>query len=492
VGLALLAIAAELPPTIVEENWESATVEDGKIGYLHTVVREFEADGKKRIRATVEFDLSFKRQNTPTRVRMEHGTDETPEGKVIGVFMRQYHERGQQLNLVGSLEGEKMHVVVDNGRIERFLRWQPDVVGVQQREHLFQEKKPKAGDRFSFPYYEPTVNCVVQVRVAVKEREEVLLDGKKQALLRVEMKPDKIEVPGATVQLPRYVWWLDEGFLPRRRQIDLDGLGTVILTRTTREAALQRTNSATVVDIGLKTLIPLNRAIPKPYDTRSALYRVTIRGDPDTATALVNDAHQEIKNVKGETFDLHVHPVRSILSGGGPEPAAEFLSSSYYITSDDATVKDLARKAVGTETDAWRKAVRIESWVKQHMRVDNAAPLAPASQTARDLRGDCRHYAFLTTALSRAEGLPARTAVGLIYVEKQGQKPSLGFHMWTEVCIQRTWLGLDATLGRGGVSATHIKVADSSWHDTRSLTPLLPVSRILGKVSIEVIKTEDD
>ena len=122
VGLALLAIsagsAAEPSSTIVEETWENATVEDAKIGYVHTMVRAFEADGKKRLRATVQFDFSFTRQNTPMRVRMEHGTDETPEGKVIGVFMRQFHERGQPLNLVGTLEGEKMHVLVDNGRIE--------------------------------------------------------------------------------------------------------------------------------------------------------------------------------------------------------------------------------------------------------------------------------------------------------------------------------------------------------------------------------------
>ena len=268
--------------------------------------------------------------------------------------------------------------------------------------------------------------------------------------------------------------------------------GPSFLHAQLREAALRQSNSSTVVDIGLKTLIPLNRAIPKPYDTRSVLYRITIRGDSDVTTAMVSDAHQEIKNVKGDTFDLLVHPVRSAVPKTETATAKEFIESSYYIPSDDPLIRDLARKAVGTEEDEWRKAVRIESWVKQHMRIDNGAPLRARRRSARDLRGDCRHYALLTTALCRAEGLPARTALGLIYVEKQGQKPSLGFHMWTEVCIQGTWRGLDAMLGRGGVSAAHIKIADHSWHDTRSLTPFLPVSRILGKVNIEVLKVEDN
>src|SRR5262249_4630125 len=177
-----------------------------------------------------------------------------------------------------------MHVLIDKGRIERRLRWSTDVVGLYRRQHLFEGKKPKPGDTFSFPYYEPTVNSVVTVRVRVQEREEVPLDGKR-LLLRVELKPDKIEVPGASVQLPGEVWWLDDDFVPRRRQIELDGLGTVTLTRTTREAATRpAANPAKVADIGLKALVPLDRAIPKPYETRSAVYRVTIKGDADAAT----------------------------------------------------------------------------------------------------------------------------------------------------------------------------------------------------------------
>ena len=106
---------------------------------------------------------------------------------------------------------------------------------------------------------------------------------------------------------------------------------------------------------------------------------------------------------------------------------------------------------------------------------DNAAPLVPADQTARELRGDCRHYALLTAALCRAQGIPARTAIGLIYVKPAGQGPVLGFHMWTEVWVNGRWLGIDATLGQGSVGAGHLKIADTSWNDVQTLAPLLPV-----------------
>lgn len=495
VGLALLAGAAvragDPPGTVVEEIWENATVDEAKIGSVHTTVRALEVDSAKRLRATTELDFTFKRKNAITHLRMEHGTEETPEGKVVGVFMRQYQGDMQQLNLTGTLEKEKMHVLVDRGRIERFLRWDPEVVGVGRREHLFETRQPKPGDTFSFLYYEPTVNCVVTIRVQVREREAVPPD-KKQTLLRVELKPDRIETPGNSIQLPGCVWWLDDKFIPRRRQLEIDGIGTVLLTRTTRELATQPAQPGKVLDVGLTTLVPLNRALPKPYETRSVVYRVTVRGDDDAGSALVSDGHQEVTNVKGNTFDLHVHPIRSQPAKAGAEPGAEFLGSSYYIPSDDATVKELARQAAGQEKDPWRKAVRIESWVKQNMRVDNAIPIATAAQTARDLRGDCRHYALLTTALCRAEGIPARTALGMVYVEKTGQKPALAFHMWTEVWIQGAWFGLDSTRGHGGVSAAYVKVSDHSWNETRSLTPLLPVSRILGKISVEIVRVDEE
>jgi transglutaminase-like putative cysteine protease len=163
----------------------------------------------------------------------------------------------------------------------------------------------------------------------------------------------------------------------------------------------------------------------------------------------------------------------------------EYLASCYYIDSDDRRITELVQEVVGNETDPWRAALRIERWVNRNMRVDAAAPFVPASQVARSLRGDCRHYAILAAALCRAAGIPARTAVGLV---QNGSTPSLGFHLWSEVNIDGQWRGLDATLGQGGVGVAHLKVADDSWQGVRSLTPFLPAQRVLGKLSVSVIE----
>ena len=53
--------------------------------------------------------------------------------------------------------------------------------------------------------------------------------------------------------------------------------------------------------IGLKALVPLNRTLARPYTTRSVIYRVTLRGDNDAASAFVSDAHQDAKLIDRET-----------------------------------------------------------------------------------------------------------------------------------------------------------------------------------------------
>ena len=127
----------------------------------------------------------------------------------------------------------------------------------------------------------------------------------------------------------------------------------------------------------------------------------------------------------------------------------------------------------------------IERWVHSHMDKKNyTEAFATADRVARTLEGDCTEHAVLAAAMCRAVGVPARTAFGLIYIENG--KPAMGFHMWTEVWVRGQWMPIDATLGKGFVGATHIKVSDHSWHDVQTVTPLLPVVRVVGKVAIRL------
>lgn len=475
----------------VEDTWEEARIGGEKVGFVHTSVLERNGPDGRRLRATAVMELTLRRYGSLVRLRIEQGTEETPEGRVVGVFLRQGAASSPRLALEGQLEDGSMHVRVDGGRIDRRLRWPAGVVGWYGREHLFQKRRPAVGDHLTFLRYEPTFNTVVLTHAQVRGPQEVELPTGTRRLLRVDMSVDPLETSGGRVQPPGCVWWLDDHFLPVRRTEELEGLGSVVLTRVSRSVAQAPAAPGQAADIGMRTLVPLSRTIARPYTTRRAVYRITLRDDPDPRTAFVQDAHQDVRLLEGQTLEIHVHPPRplprAVDDAGTVGP--EYLEACPWIDCADSQVKELAERAVGSATDPWQKARSIERWVKQKVRPDNTATLVPAAEVARTLRGDCRHCALLTTALCRAAGVPARTAVGLLYIERGG-RPQMGFHMWTEVWVGGRWLGLDGTLGKGGVDAAHIKVADHSWHDVHSLTPLLPVARVLGKISMEVLRTE--
>ncbi len=492
--VATLPLRADAPAAaVVRDTWEAAYLEGGKAGYVHTEVRRTGAPDRPVFRSTVEMELSVRRFNDIVRLRMQTGTEETADGRVTAVSMTQELGKDQQLIMRGLVEGDVLHVRVNGaGRhLDKRIPWNDKVVGLYRQESLFRERHVKPGDEFSYQSYEPTVTAVITTRVSVKDYEDVTLPGapRPTRLLRVEARGDRI----AGFQLPPMTLWLDQDYTPVRSQTEIPGLGRLTLYRTTRAAARGAAPVVRMTDIGFSQLVRLNRRIPRPYDTRRVVYRVRVAGDEDAATSFARDARQEVQNVHGDTFELRVRAAPQ-----DPEPiehparvGREYLKSCYFLNCEDSRVREHARHAVGREADPWEKARRIERWVHDHMENKNfTEALATADHVARTLEGDCTEHAMLAAAMCRAAGVPSRIAVGLLYVDSP-RGPAMGFHMWAEVWARGRWLPIDPTLGRGHVGATHLKISDDSWSETQSLTPLLPVLRVLGKVSVEVLRVDD-
>src|SRR5260370_23815445 len=109
---------------------------------------------------------------------MESGTDETEDGKVTGVSMRQLIAKSQELILTGTVEDGQLHVKLQGGPpMDKKIRWSPEVVGLYREQTLYREKKVKPGDTFSYLHYEPQVNAVLPIKVEVKDSEDVSIHG---------------------------------------------------------------------------------------------------------------------------------------------------------------------------------------------------------------------------------------------------------------------------------------------------------------------------
>jgi transglutaminase-like putative cysteine protease len=484
--LALHAAAARSDPgRVVLDTWNAAYVEGHKAGFVHISVHEVEQNGKKLFHTVTELRLSVMRESQPITMGMESGTDETEEGTVTRVFMRQFLGKQQQLVLVGTVEANQLHVQVDGGRRQdKRIPWDARVVGQYRQQRLLKEHEVKPGESLEYLSYEPTINRVVNTRVFVKDYEEVTAGKSKKRLLRVEAIPDKL----GGLQLPTLITWLGENRETLRAQTSVPGLGTMVLEPTSEKDATAKNGAASVA--GINTLVSLNRFIIHPYQATSAVYRITVKNDDEPTTTFAQDGRQQIKNPSGNSFELHVRAVRS------PQPVHEkeevgneYLASSFFIACDDPKVRQRAVEAVGVSQDPWEKAVKIEDYVHKRMAKQSLTEaFATADQVAQTMEGDCTEYAVLTAAMCRAVGVPSRTAIGLVYVDHPRRGPCMGFHMWVEVWVHGQWMPIDASLGQGYVGATHIKITDHSWHQTESLSPLLPVVRVQDKLSIEVLR----
>lgn len=163
--------------------------------------------------------------------------------------------------------------------------------------------------------------------------------------------------------------------------------------------------------------------------------------------------------------------------GPGMRP---FLASTAYLASDDQAVVGAANKAVAGEKDAFRAAQKLRTWVYDNIKKKSLdVGFAPASEVARQLKGDCTEHAVLLAAMGRSVGLPSRLVIGLAYVEEfAGRKHVFGYHMWTQFHVGE-WVDFDAALKGGFAGSPHIALAFVNLVTGEPPDAFLPVLRFI-------------
>jgi hypothetical protein len=494
-GLLLLLVflpACGSGTKVVFETWQATYLQGARIGHTHTVVTESGGvfTTKRNIRLTV------KRYGSVLPIEIEQTCTERPDGSVLTLGLNQSLGKDKQTAMTARVEGKKL--LIQTGPAERRIDWDPSCLGLYAQEQLFVRNQLKPGDTFRFFTFELSAEILLGLKVTVKPAEEVdrlVLQGdtlrrEQVSLVRAEIVSDKIWIGGKETQLPPKTVWLDEAGQVVREEFEFPGLGRVTQYTTSKEAATREAIAGDLLpDLGINIMIPLNKEIANPYDTQQVIYRIRVEGEVDVP--FVQDARQEIKLPLGRTFELWVKSVR----GPGDRDAklpdspefVEYLQPNRFIDSDNERIRSLAQTILGDEKRPYEMALKLEKGVHDRMRFDAGVGFPPASQTARDLRGDCRQHALLLAALLRAVGIPSRTALGVIYTKEPGKGPVFAFHMWTEGYIGGRWLALDAIQGKGFVGATHLTMVHHSWAGTQTLAPLLPIAGVLGKLKIEVL-----
>ena len=113
--------------------------------------------------------------------------------------------------------------------------------------------------------------------------------------------------------------------------------------------------------------------------------------------------------------------------------------------------------------------------------------MATAADVAETVAGDCTEHAVLLAAVCRARGIPTRVAIGLVY---SARDQGFAFHMWNEVWVEHRWVPLDATLGRGGIGAAHLKLAHSDLSLESADSAMLTVLQVINQLQLKILSVE--
>jgi hypothetical protein len=184
------------------------------------------------------------------------------------------------------------------------------------------------------------------------------------------------------------------------------------------------------------------------------------------------------------------------LKPGAPDPDAErALASETFIESDAPEVIAEAAKAVNGVSGARARAERLTRYVNALLDKKPTVSLPSAREVLRTKVGDCNEHTVLYVAMARALGIPARIAVGLVYIHG-----AFYYHAWPEVYLTEGsgfmvqgsgaavargfWLPVDPTLNQFPADATHLRVARGGLDKQTVVLPLM------GHLTMDVLDVE--
>jgi len=237
-------------------------------------------------------------------------------------------------------------------------------------------------------------------------------------------------------------------------------------------------------DFAQATAVSINRPIEHPRTVKALSIEISGIDDPKL---ILSDARQQASKLEGATlrWAMTVTAREFDASKSVTLPIKEAsvrnqLSRAPYLETDDPQIVKVAALLRGSETNAYKVAVKIHDWVHAHMTPDYSIGVPRSCvEINGKRRGVCRDYATLFAGIARSAGIPTRVCGGMVFAEGK-----FFYHAWAE-CWVGEWVPFDPTLEENAfVDATHIKFAQGD------VTDMFQVAGVVGRVKVKVENVE--
>jgi hypothetical protein len=316
----------------------------------------------------------------------------------------------------------------------------------------------EAGSRQQWTIFDPATLRNAPVTVQIGNREVVRNTGERPIpAFRVEMEYQGLHTTS---------WVTDTGEVVREES----PLGIMTVRESSDRAQSLAVPGRVQTDLlQASAVVPaMRQRIDEPRDVR--LLRLELNG-ADLTNADVQGAGQ---TVTGSTIEL-IDP-QSLQTGPADPDIEQYLGPEPLIESDAPEIRAEAEKAVAGVDDTRARAEKLTRYVNALLDKKPTVSLPSAREVLRTKVGDCNEHTALYVAMARSIEIPARIAVGLVYV--RGITGAFYYHAWAEVYIDEgagrgLWLPVDPTLNEFPADATHLRLARGGLDKQAAILPLI-------------------
>jgi hypothetical protein len=476
---------AEEPTEIIDESWQANFLNGAKLGYGHAVVSKVQSAKGDVIRTSVTQSLRIKRYGQDTEEKLSFSSDDTPAGKILS-FRCEAAAMGLEAKGEGAGEFLKITTITKGKSSTATMPWENDAFGYFGLDDSLRRQPMKPGETRRVKWLQPLLHLVSDDALIALDEEDVDLLGEKKRLLKI-----KCDGKLGKQIVHRTLWTDDKGLIWKSINPETGEENF----RTTDEHAKKQDGAA--FDLGLSTIVKVTKTLDNPRGTHRIVYRAKLK-HRNPAEVFPNCETQSVKEIDEHTAEITVMRVTptdpEILPVESVKPTPGDSKPNNLIQSDDKLVRKMADELGGSDKAPDTIAYALEKGVREKLTNKNfSTAFATAADVVRSLSGDCTEHAVLLAALCRAKKIPARVAAGLVYVAENPEKKmpqGFAYHMWTEAWLHDRWVPLDATLGRGGIGAAHIKLSDTNLDGVSGLEALLPVMNVLGQLELEILEVQ--
>jgi transglutaminase-like putative cysteine protease len=369
-------------------------------------------------------------------------------------------------------DGHRLSITVTssgNTRTEERRLSEPPVIPLNLFRLLASEGIT-AGARFRRVVFDPATLGNAEMEVAVGAREVVRTREGIIPAFRVEMSFQGLRTTS---------WVTDTGELVREES----PLGLMTLRESPEQAqglAIPRNVETDL--LRMSAVVPVMRQrIDDPRAVRRL--RLQIEG-VDLPAADLDGAGQRV-----DGSIIEIRDPRMLQPGPAEPDVGRYLAPEPLIESDAPEIVSEAERAVQGVTGTRARAERLTRYVNDLLDKKPTVSLPSAVDVLRTKVGDCNEHTALYVAMARALGIPARIAVGLVYV--QGAQGAFYYHAWPEIYLDEgagrgLWLPVDPTLNQFPADGTHLRLVRGGLDRQASIVGLI------GRLRMTVLDLELD